>query len=132
VIDYTQADFTRSGQTYDVLFDCVGNRSLSECRRSLTPAGIYVGVGGGGPEVGSFTLLAGMITKPVWSLFGKQKLLGLLARANPQDLTILGDLVDTGKIKPVIDRRYKLSEVPDAIRYLETGHARGKVVIIPE
>jgi NADPH:quinone reductase-like Zn-dependent oxidoreductase len=132
VIDYTQADFTQSGRQYDTFFDCIGNRSLSECRRVLTPVGIYVGVGGGGPDVGSFTLLAGMIEKPVLSLFGKQKLLGLVARMNQPDLAILGEMMTYSKVKPVIDRRYKLSEVPDAIRYLETGHARGKVVIIPE
>jgi NADPH:quinone reductase-like Zn-dependent oxidoreductase len=132
VIDYTQADFTQSGRQYDIFFDCIGNRSLSECRRVLTPAGVYVGVGGGGPDVGSFTLLAGMIEKPVLSLFGKQKLLGLVARMNQPDLVILGEMMTNGKVKPVIDRRYKLSEVPEAIRYLETGHARGKVVIIPE
>jgi NADPH:quinone reductase-like Zn-dependent oxidoreductase len=132
VIDYTRADFTRSGQQYDVLFDCVGIRSLSECRRVLTRTGIYVGVGGGGPEVGSFALIAGMIKKPVLSLFVKQKLLGLHAKANREDLAILGDMINAGKITPVIDRRFRLTEVPDAIRYLETGHARGKVVIILE
>ncbi|HET6207521.1 MAG TPA: NAD(P)-dependent alcohol dehydrogenase [Terracidiphilus sp.] len=132
VIDYTEADFTRSGEQYDVLFDCVGHHSLSECRRVITPRGIYVGVGGGGPEVGSFALIAGMIKKPVLSLFVKQKLLGLHAKANREDLAILGDMINAGKITPVIDRRFRLTEVPDAIRYVETGHARGKVVIIPE
>jgi len=132
VIDYTEADFTRSGEQYDVLFDCVGHHSLSECRRVITPGGIYVGVGGGGPEVGSFALIAGMIKKPVLSLFVKQKLLGLHAKANREDLAILGDMINAGKITPVIDRRFRLTEVPDAIRYVETGHARGKVVIIPE
>jgi NADPH:quinone reductase-like Zn-dependent oxidoreductase len=133
VIDYTaEADFTRSGRQHDVLFDCVGNHSLSECCRVLTRTGIYVGVGGGGPEVGSFTLIAGMIKKPVLSLFVKQKLRGLLAKANREDLAILGDMVNAGKIAPVIDRRCTLREVPDAIRYVETGHARGKVVIILE
>ena len=132
VIDYTQADFTRSGRHYDVLFDCVGNRSLSDCLRVLKDGGTYVGVGGGGPEVGSFSLLAGMVKKPVLSLFVRQKLLGLLARVNQGDLAILGEMMSTEKVKPVLDRRYKLSEVPDAMRYLEAGHARGKVVIILE
>jgi NADPH:quinone reductase-like Zn-dependent oxidoreductase len=133
VIDYTtEADFTRNGQRYDVLFDCVGNHSLAECRRVLTRTGIYVGVGGGGPEVGSFTLIAGMIKKPVLSLFVRQKLRGLLAKANRADLAILGDMINTGKITPVIDRRFTLNEAADAIRYLEAGHARGKVVIILE
>ena len=108
------------------------NHSLSEYCRVLTPGGIYVGVGGGGPEVGSFPLIAGMIKKPVLSLFVKQKLRGLLAKANREDLAILGDMINAGKITPVIDRRFTLSEVADAIRYVETGHARGKVVIIPE
>jgi NADPH:quinone reductase-like Zn-dependent oxidoreductase len=132
VIDYTGADFTRSGQQYDVLFDCIGNRSISECRRVLRPKGVYVGVGGGGPDVGSITLLAGMIRKLVLSWFVRQKLLGLVAKVKQSDLAILGDMMKAGKVTPVIDRRYKLREVPDAIRYLETGHARGKVVIIPE
>lgn len=133
VIDYTtEADFTRSGQQYDVFFDGVGNRSLSECCRVIKPRGIYVGVGGGGPEVGSLALIAGMIKKPVLSLFVKQKLVGLHAKANCEDLAILGDMINAGKITPVIDRRFRLTEVPDAIRYVETGHARGKVVIIPE
>jgi NADPH:quinone reductase-like Zn-dependent oxidoreductase len=133
VIDYsTGADFTRSGQQYDVLFDGVGIHSLSDCCRVLTPRGIYVGVGGGGPEVGSFTLIAGMIQKPILSLFVKQKLLGLHAKVKHEDLAILGDMINAGKITPVIDRRFTLSELPDAIRYVETGHARGKVVIILE
>ena len=133
VIDYTtEADFTQSGRQYDVLLDCVGNHSLSGCSRVLTRTGIYVGVGGGGPEVGSFPLIAGMIKKPVLSLFLKQKLLGLHAKANHKDLAMLGDMINAGKITPVIDRRFTLSEAADTIRYVETGHARGKVVIIPE
>jgi NADPH:quinone reductase-like Zn-dependent oxidoreductase len=132
VIDYTRVDFAQSAVKYDVFFDCVGTRSLSDCRRVLTPRGLYVGVGGGGPDVGSFTLLAGMIKKPVLSLFVKQQFLGLHAKVNQPDLAILGDLMTAGKVRPVLDRRYKVHEVADAMRYLEAGHARGKVVIILE
>jgi NADPH:quinone reductase-like Zn-dependent oxidoreductase len=131
VVDYTQEDFTRSGQRYDLFFDCVGNHSLSACRRVLNPKGIYTAVGGpsGRWMIGS---LARAITAPVLSRFVSQKLVMVLARPNKEDLTLMRELMGTGKVTPVVDRRYRLSEVPEAIRYLEEGHARGKVVITVE
>jgi NADPH:quinone reductase-like Zn-dependent oxidoreductase len=132
VIDYTQEDFTKSGQRYDLFFDCVGNHSLSACRRVLNPKGIYLPVGG---ETGRWMIgaLARSITTLVWSWFVSQKLvIFFLARSSKEDLAIMHELMEAGKVTPVIDKRYRLSEVPEAIRYLEEGHARGKVVITLE
>ncbi|MGA2902860.1 MAG: NAD(P)-dependent alcohol dehydrogenase [Candidatus Korobacteraceae bacterium] len=128
VIDYTQKDFTKSGQLYDLIFDCVGNHSLLACRRVLNPKGIYIAVGGpsGRWMIGP---LAGMITAPVLSRFVSQNFVTFIAKPSKEDLTILCDLIEAGKVTPVIDQCYRLSEVPEAIRYLEEGHARGKVVI---
>jgi NADPH:quinone reductase-like Zn-dependent oxidoreductase len=130
VIDYTKEDFTKSGQHYDVILDNVANHSLLECRRVLKPKGIYVLIGGGGTnEQGLIGPLAKPITAMLLSPFVSQKMGMMMAETSNKDLTILGDMMQSGKIRPVIDRTYKLSEVPDAIRYLEEGHARGKVVI---
>ena len=129
VIDYTQEDFTKSGQRYDVFFDSVGNHSLLACRRVLNPKGIYVPYGGSGGRwmIGP---LARAITALALSRFVSQNLvIFFLARTSKDDLTIMRELMKTGKVTPVIDKRYRLSEVPEAIRYLEEGHARGKVVI---
>jgi len=129
VIDYTQEDFTKSGQRYDLFFDCVGNHSLLACRRVLNPKGIYIVVGG--PDGRWLGPLARMIKTLVLSRFVSQKLVAFfLARLSKDgDLAILRELMKAGKVTPVIDKRYRLSEVPEAIRYLEEGHARGKVVI---
>jgi NADPH:quinone reductase-like Zn-dependent oxidoreductase len=129
-IDYTREDFTASGQRYDLIFDCVGNRSLSACRRVMVPRGTYVVVGGPdgrwlGPMV---TAIKALLLSP----FVGQRLLPMLANISQEDLTTMRELIEAGKVTPVIDRRYRLSEVPEAIRYLETGHARGKVVITVE
>ena len=133
VIDYTKEDFTKGEQRYDVIIDNVTNHSLLECRRALTPKGIYVMIGGGGPnEQGVIGPLVNPIKAMLLSPFVSQKMGMMMADANQKDLTVLGDMMQSGKIKPVIDRTYKLSEVPDAIRYLEQGHARGKVVITVE
>jgi NADPH:quinone reductase-like Zn-dependent oxidoreductase len=128
VIDYTQEDFTKSAQRYDLFFDAVGNHSLSASRRVLSPKGIYVGAGG---TTDNWTIrpLLRAISSLVLSLFGNQKLLMVLAKPNKQDLTWMREHMESRKITPVIDRRYNLNEVPEAIRYLETGHARGKVII---
>ena len=131
VIDYTQQDFTKSGQRYDIVLDCVGNHSFSEWRRVLNPKGILVGVGAP-PDVPLSRLLAGLIGALVRSLFVSQKIAVFVARVNQQDLTTVGDLMAAGKVTPVIDKRYRLSEVREAFRYMETGHARGKVIITPE
>jgi NADPH:quinone reductase-like Zn-dependent oxidoreductase len=126
--DYTQEDFTKSGRSYDVLFDLIGNRSLSVCRRVLHPKGIFLLAGGPGSR-----WMIGLMARPLKALvlspFVSQKLVMFLARPNKDDLTIMRELMQTGKLTAVIDRRYKLHEVPEAIRYLETKHARGKVVI---
>jgi NADPH:quinone reductase-like Zn-dependent oxidoreductase len=129
VIDYTQEDFTKSGQRYKLFFDCVGNHSLLACRRVLNPKGIYIPVGGEGGRwmIGA---VARSIETLVLSWFVSQKLVAFfLAKSSKVDLTVMHDLMKAGKVTPVIDKRYRLSEVPEAIRYLEAGHARGKVVI---
>jgi NADPH:quinone reductase-like Zn-dependent oxidoreductase len=128
VIDYTREDFTKSGQRYDLFFDCIGQHSLSVCRRVLNDKGIYVGAGGPSDRwmIGP---VARLIKSLVVSRFGSQKLGGLLAKANKKDLIILRELIQAGKVTPVIDRSYGSSEIPAAIRYLEEGHARGKVAI---
>jgi NADPH:quinone reductase-like Zn-dependent oxidoreductase len=128
-IDYTCTDFTRGSDRYDLILDCVGNHSPSALRRILSPGGISVGAGGTTDNwlIGP---MARALHTAVLSL-GNRKLVGLLAKANQADLTILADLMETGKVTPVIDRRYPLREAPAAIRYLEAGHARGKVLILP-
>jgi len=134
VIDYTKEDFTKGDQKYDVILDNVANHSLSECRRVLTPNGIYVMIGGGGAnEQGLVGPLGKALNAALYSRFVKQKMGMMMAQPSTQDLTLLAEMVQSGKLKTVIDRTYKsLSEVPDAIRYLEEGHARGKVVITVE
>ncbi len=131
VIDYTKEDFTKGAERYDVILDNVGNHSLSECRAVLTPNGKYVLIGGGGADEQGFL---GGLGKALWAMvfskFVNQQMGMMMADANGKDLTILADMMESGKLKPVIDRTYKsLAEIPDAIRYLEQGHARGKVVI---
>ncbi|MGB9457818.1 MAG: NAD(P)-dependent alcohol dehydrogenase [Bryobacteraceae bacterium] len=128
VIDYTQKDFTKSGLLYDLIFDCVGNHSLSACRRVLNPKGTYIAVGGPSSRW-MIGLLARVIKMVVLSRFSSQNLVMVLAKSNKEDLTLIRQLMEAGKVTPVIDKRYQLSEVPEAIRYLEEGHARGKVVI---
>jgi NADPH:quinone reductase-like Zn-dependent oxidoreductase len=129
VIDYTREDVTQGDRRYDAILECVGNHPFSACRRILTPTGIYVGVGGGGPDTSGMALLAGILKNTAVSWFASQKMAGILAKSNPADLKTISELMQAGKVKPVIDRRYRLNEVPEAIRYLEKGHARGKVVI---
>jgi NADPH:quinone reductase-like Zn-dependent oxidoreductase len=128
VIDYTREDFTQGTQHYDLILDTVGNRSLSEIRRVLTPTGTVVIVGG--PSTGKWIEpLAGLVKAVVYSAFVSQKFTFMLAQLNQKDLEALRELMQSGEVTPVIDRRYPLSEVPAAIEYLETGRARGKVVI---
>ncbi len=129
VIDYTHEDFLARGEHYDVIFDLVGNRSLADFRRVLKPRGVFIGCGGGGPETPAGHLLAGMFKQLVQGWFTKQKLVGVLAKRGKEDLVVLSELMESGKITPIIDRQFSLSDVPAAIRYLEAGHARGKVVI---
>jgi len=119
VIDYSKEDFTKNGQRYDLIFDAVGNRSVTDLRRALTPNGICA--------VAGFTSLSRLFQ--VMLLGGKQIGLMATANANQKDLLIIKDLLEAGKVVPVIDRTYPLAETAEAIRYLETGRARGKVVI---
>jgi len=130
VVDYTKEDFTKSAERYDVIIDNVGNRSLSECRGVLTPNGKYVLIGGGGASDQGFL---GGLGKAIWAMifskFVNQQMGMMMADANHNDLTVLAEMMQSGKLKPEIDRTYKLAQVPDAIRYVEQGHARGKVVI---
>jgi len=133
VVDYTKEDFTRVDERYDVVLDNVGNRSLLDVRHVMNPEGKYILIGGGGPDDGRWI---GPLIKPikavVLSWFVRQDMGMHLAELNREDLTVLRDLMQAGKVTPVIDRTYPLSEVPEAIRYLETGRARGKVVITLE
>ena len=127
VIDYTQEDFTRSNQRYDLLLDSVGNHSLSEFRRVLTRKGTFVLVGGGGGRwLGPAVLvLKGVLSSP----FVSQRIVNYTTNPNGEDLELLKELIEARKVTPVIDRTYVLAEASDAIRYLEQGHARGKVVV---
>lgn len=129
VIDYTREDFTRHGKQYDVIFDLVANHSFAEHRRALTPKGIYIGAGMIGLGGSMISLLMRLIPELVKWRFVSQKSVSLLAKLNQKDLSIIGALIAEGRVTPVIDRRYSLSEVPAAVRYLEQGHARGKVII---
>jgi NADPH:quinone reductase-like Zn-dependent oxidoreductase len=129
VIDYTREDFTSNGKQYDVIFDLVANHSFAEHRRALTPKGIYIGAGMIGLSGSTFGLLSRLIPELVRWRFVSQKSVSLIAKLDTHDLNVLGALIAEGKVKPVIDRRYRLSEVPDAVSYLEEGHARGKVII---
>ena len=131
VVDYTQEDFTKSGQRYDLMLDMIGNHSFSDLRGALTPKGTLVLVGG--PDEGRWLEpLPGLLKTVVLSRFVSQKLLPFLAHLSKDDLLVVRELLESGKVVPVIDRSYPLSDVPEAIRYLEEGHARGKVVITME
>jgi NADPH:quinone reductase-like Zn-dependent oxidoreductase len=132
VIDYSKEDFTKVAERYDLFFDNIQNHSFSERRRILSPSGIcvMVGVGGSGASGGQIIgALVGELNAYIRSRFTSQKFLTFLAQFNQKDLNILADLMQSGKITPVIDRTYKLNEIAEAFRYLEQGHARGKVVI---
>ena len=128
VIDYTREDFTEGTRRFDLILDTAGRRPLSQLRRALKPQGTLVIVGGEGGDrwLGGFQR---QIFAPVRSLLTEQKLLGLISKERKQDLLTLKDLIEAGKLTPVIDRTYPLIEAPQAIGYLEQGHARGKVVL---
>jgi NADPH:quinone reductase-like Zn-dependent oxidoreductase len=125
VIDYTQEDFTQGGPRYDLILDNVGNHSFSDCRRALTPQGTLI------PNTGHAGL-AYVVKALVLSLFVSQQGRPFFSSPNYEDLVILKELIETGKVTPVVDRTYTLDETPDAFRYLNEGHARGKVVITVE
>jgi NADPH:quinone reductase-like Zn-dependent oxidoreductase len=127
VIDYARDDFTRGATQYDLILDNVENRSLSECRRALTPTGTLIlnsGTGAHGVE-----MLIRLMKPIVLSPFVRQRRRRYVSAANRADLETLKTLCDNGKLKPVIDRTYPLEETPDALRYIDGGHARGKVVV---
>ena len=134
VIDYTKEDFTRTDQHYDILYDLVGNHSFSERRRILTPNGICVlaGVGGAGLHPGMLARVGRNFWDAFLSNFTARKFVFYIAKVTKEDLNVLRELMQSGKISPVIDRTYKISETQAAVRYLEEGHARGKVVIVTE
>jgi NADPH:quinone reductase-like Zn-dependent oxidoreductase len=124
VIDYTRDDFTKNGRHYDLIFAANGNHPISAYKRALSPEGTYVMSGGSEPQ-----MFQAMLLGPMISMTGNKKMGNLLKKSNKKDLGVLKEFLEAGKITPVIDRTYPLAEVPEAIGYLETGHARGKVVI---
>jgi len=125
VIDYTQEDFTKSGQRYDLILDVVAYRSIFDYKRALSPKGIYVFVGGS-----TAAIFQALFLGPLISMTGSKKMGIVMWKPNKkEDLIFLKELFEAGKVVPVIDRRYPLSEVAEALRYLKEGHAQGKVVI---
>ena len=124
VIDYTQEDFTQNGQHYDLILAANGYHSISDYKRALSPNGIYVMTGGSMAQMSQ-----AMFQGPWISMTGSQKMSNMDLKPNKNDLIFMKELLEAGKVKPVIDRCYPLAEVPAAFRYLEEGHAQGKVVI---
>jgi len=124
VIDYTRQDFTKNGQHYDLILAANGYHPISAYKRALSPEGTYVMTGGSGAQ-----MFQSMTLGPILSMTGNKKLGNLSMKANKGDLIFMKGLLEAGKVTPVIDRTYPLAEVPEAMRYLEEGHARGKVVI---
>ena len=127
VIDYAREDFADDRSRYDVILDIAGNRSLSELRRALTPRGTLVIVGA--EDAGNWLGIRRQLRAAALSPFLRQKLGFFISKERRQDLEELGKLVEAGTIRPVVDRTFPLEEVPEAIRYLREGHARGKLVI---
>ena len=124
VIDYTVENFTKNGQRYDLILGANGYHSIFAYKRSLKPNGTFVMSGGSSAQLAQVMSLG-----PAISMTGSRRMGNMLVKPNQEDLNVLRELAEARKIKPVIDRRYRLSEVPDGIRYLEQGHARGKIVI---
>ncbi|NOT18960.1 MAG: NAD(P)-dependent alcohol dehydrogenase [Sideroxydans sp.] len=124
VLDYTQEDFTQSGARYDLILAANGDRSIFDYKRALNEGGIYVMVGGKAGQ-----LFQALLLGPWISMLGSKKMRAVTSKPNQEDLLFLKELIESGKLKPVIDRRFPLSEVADAVRYIEAGHATGKVVI---
>jgi NADPH:quinone reductase-like Zn-dependent oxidoreductase len=127
VIDYTREDYTESGKQYDLIVDNVGNHSPLENRDALTPEGKLVLIGG--PKGNWIGPLKRPAQAMILSPFVDQEIGLMLAELNKEDLQLIGKMMETGEITPVIDRRYRLDEVPEAIRYSEAGRARGKIII---
>jgi NADPH:quinone reductase-like Zn-dependent oxidoreductase len=131
VVDYTKEDFTRGGQRYDLILDVAGNRSWSDCKRVLQERGRLVIVGG--PKTNRWVgPLGGVVRRRLASIPGSRKVVApFLAKLNNEDLAVLRDLLEAGKLTPFVEKRYELAEASEALRYLGTGHAQGKVVITP-
>ncbi|HEY2801000.1 MAG TPA: NAD(P)-dependent alcohol dehydrogenase, partial [Chthoniobacterales bacterium] len=133
IIDYTKEDFTKGAQRYDLILDCVGTQPLLGFKRVLTPHGTCVLIGGGGIDEGRWL---GPMTRPLKALilspFINQKMGMMMAQMSHDNLRELADLMQVGKVTPAIDRTYKLRETPEAVRYLEKGHAHGKVIVTVE
>ena len=127
VIDYTQEDFTRNGQQYDLILAVNGYHSISDYKRALSPTGTYVTTGGSDTQ-----MFQAMLLGPLISRTGRQKMGNSAHKPKQRDLIVMKELLEAGKVTPVIDRRFPLRDVADAIRYLEAGHAQGKVVITVE
>ena len=129
VIDYTKEDFTQNGQRYDLILATAGYRSIFDYKRALSLGGIYVSTGGSmkGPKAMA-QIFQALLLGPLLSMIGSQKLSALILKPN-KDLVFMKELIEAGKVKPVIDRRYSLNEVPEALRYYAEGHTRGKVAI---
>ena len=128
VIDYTQEDFTKNRQRYDLILAANGYHPISDYKRALSPRGTYVMSGGSSMA----QLFQAMLLGPLISMTGSKKMGNLMAKLNQKDLVFMKELLEGGKVVPVIERRYPLREVPEAIRYVEEGRARGKVVITVE
>ncbi|HZI14206.1 MAG TPA: NAD(P)-dependent alcohol dehydrogenase [Myxococcus sp.] len=127
VIDYAKEDFTRGGARFDVMLDLVGNRSLPDCLRALSPKGVYVAcAGGGGDWLGPLPRLAGMALR---SLFSSQRLKTFVSAPKQADLRFLKELVEAGKARPVIERSWALSDIAEALRHVGEGHSRGQSVV---
>jgi NADPH:quinone reductase-like Zn-dependent oxidoreductase len=124
VIDYMQEDFTQNGRRYDLILAANGYHPISDYRRALNPEGFYVATGGTMAQI-----FQAMMLGPIISMTGRKTMGNMLVKPNKNDLVVMKELIESGKVTPVIDRRYPLSEVRDAFRYVEEGHAQGKVVI---
>ena len=129
VVDYTQEDFTRSGRRYDLLFDVAGSRSWSECKRVLKRDATLVVAGVGGVKSGWIGPVGHVVRMRVRSLGSSQRCVFFIAKLTREDIEVMRELLASGQVKPVIDRRYELGRLPDALRYLGEGHARGKIVV---
>jgi NADPH:quinone reductase-like Zn-dependent oxidoreductase len=127
VIDYTKENFTQNGQRYNLILAVNGYHPISAYKRALAPQGIYIIVGGSPSQI-----FQGMLLGPMMSISGDKKMGGVIGKPNQKDLIFMKELLEAGKIVPIIDKRYPLSETPEALRYLGQGHARGKVVITVE
>ncbi len=129
VIDYSREDFTRSGQRFDLILDVAANRSLAACACVLAPAGTLVVIGAAGSGRSIVPIAMRVLGVKVRSRLGRRRMSMLVAKVTREDLIVLTELIEAGKVTPVIDRTYPLSETADAMRYLEQCHSRGKVVI---